>query len=82
MLDLARGPACDARPSSRVDREPSPNLDLEIFVSERDQQPRPTSTGTPRKSWIPPKIVDLPRLENLTLQTTIGPPVDGGSIFP
>lgn len=55
---------------------------LEICVSERDQQPRPASTGTPRKSWIPPKIDDLPRLENLTLQTTIGPPVDGGSIFP
>jgi hypothetical protein len=55
---------------------------LEIFVSERDQQPRPASTGTPRKSWIPPKIDDLPRLENLTLQTTIGPPIDGGSIFP
>ena len=55
---------------------------LEIFVSERDQQPRPVSTGAPRKSWIPPKIDDLPRLENLTLQTTIGPPVDGGSIFP
>jgi hypothetical protein len=55
---------------------------LEIFVSERDQQPRPASTGAPRKSWIPPKIDDLPRLENLTLQTTIGPPVDGGSIFP
>jgi hypothetical protein len=51
-------------------------------VSERDQQPRPASTGAPRKSWIPPKIDDLPRLENLTLQTTIGPPVDGGSIFP
>jgi hypothetical protein len=51
-------------------------------VSERDQQPRPASTGTPRKSWIPPKIDDLPRLENLTLQTTIGPPIDGGSIFP
>jgi len=57
-------------------------LILEIFVSERDQQPRPTSTGTPRKSWIPPKIDDLPRLENLTLQTTLGPPIDGGSIFP
>ena len=55
---------------------------LENCVSERDQQPRPASTGTPRKSWIPPKIDDLPRLENLTLQTTIGPPVDGGSIFP
>ena len=51
-------------------------------MSERDQQPRPTSTGAPRKSWIPPKIDDLPRLENLTLQTTIGPPIDGGSIFP
>jgi len=54
---------------------------LEIFVSERDQ-PRPASTGTPRKSWTPPKIDDLPRLENLTLQTGLGPPIGGGSIFP
>jgi len=51
------------------------------FVSERNE-PRPASTGTPRKSWIPPKIDDLPRLENLTLQTTVGTPIDGGSIFP
>ena len=57
------------------------NQILEIFVSEREE-PRPSSTGAPRKSWIPPKIDDLPRLENLTLQTTVGPPIDGGSIFP
>jgi hypothetical protein len=57
------------------------NQILETFVSEREE-PRPASTGTPRKSWIPPKIDDLPRLENLTLQTTVGPPIDGGSIFP
>jgi hypothetical protein len=50
-------------------------------VSERDQ-PRPSTTGTPRKSWAPPKIDDLPRLENLTLQTGIALPIDGGSIFP
>jgi hypothetical protein len=52
-------------------------------VSERDQQPRPVSTGMPRKSWTPPKIDELPRLENLTLQTGLGPPIGGGgSIFP
>jgi hypothetical protein len=52
-------------------------------VSEHDQQSRPASTGTPRKSWIPPKIDDLPRLENLTLQTGLGGPIGGGgSIFP
>jgi hypothetical protein len=51
-------------------------------VSERDQ-PRPPSTGPTRKSWTPPKIDDLPRLENLTLQTGgVGSPVNGGSIFP
>jgi hypothetical protein len=50
-------------------------------VSERDQ-PRPEPTGTPRKSWTPPKVVELPRLENLTLQTGIGLPIDGPSIFP
>jgi hypothetical protein len=50
-------------------------------VSEREET-RPAPTGTPRKSWVPPKIDDLPRLENLTLQTGIGLPIDGGSIFP
>jgi hypothetical protein len=50
-------------------------------VSERDQS-RPASTGNTRKSWTPPKIDDLPRLENLTLQTGVGLPVDGPSIFP
>jgi hypothetical protein len=38
--------------------------------------------AAPRKSWIAPEVKDLPRLENLTLQTG-GPPIDGGpSIFP
>jgi hypothetical protein len=49
------------------------------FVSDRPEQPMPAPA--PRKSWIPPKLEDLPRLENLTLQT--GGPIDGGpSIFP
>jgi hypothetical protein len=44
-------------------------------------EPRPEPAATPRKSWTPPRIDDLPRLENLTLQT--GNPVDGDqSIFP
>jgi hypothetical protein len=51
-------------------------------VSERDQ-PWPEPAGTPRKSWTPPKVVELPRLENLTLQTGLGPAIGGGgSIFP
>ena len=47
-------------------------------------EPRREPKTAPRKSWTPPKIDDLPRLENLTLQTVVGPPVDGGdgSIFP
>lgn len=46
-------------------------------------EPRPAPAATPRKSWIPPRIDDLPRLENLTLQTGVGNPIDGGqSIFP
>jgi len=72
----------DARVRLVVDPDcPCATQILETFVSEREE-PRPASTGTPRKSWIPPKIDDLPRLENLTLQTTVGPPIDGGSIFP
>jgi len=65
----------------RVTQVLSPKI-LEIHVSERDQ-PRPAPTGAPRKSWTPPKIDDLPRLENLTLQTGLGPAIGGGgSIFP
>ena len=70
----------EPRSASSPRTVPVPQI-LETFVSEREE-PRPSSTGTPRKSWIPPKIDDLPRLENLTLQTTVGPPIDGGSIFP
>ena len=52
------------------------------YVSERPE-PRCQPEAVTRKSWTPPKIEDLPRLENLTLQTTIvGDPIDGGSIFP
>jgi hypothetical protein len=48
-------------------------------VSERHEPPVPVAA--PRKSWIPPRIEDLPRLENLTLQT--GGPIDvNPSIFP
>jgi hypothetical protein len=53
-------------------------------VSERHES-APPPTEAPRKSWTPPRIDDLPRLENLTLQTgSVGDPVDGGSgsIFP
>jgi hypothetical protein len=53
-------------------------------VSERDES-APPPPKAPRKSWTPPRIDDLPRLENLTLQTgSVGDPVDGGSgsIFP
>lgn len=35
----------------------------------------------PKRPWIKPEITDLPRLENLTLQT--GAPVGGSqSVFP
>ncbi|HEU4721511.1 MAG TPA: hypothetical protein VFS59_09120 [Gemmatimonadaceae bacterium] len=48
-------------------------------MSERPE-PRPQPEAAPRKSWTPPRIDDLPRLENLTLQTSVvGDPVDGGS---
>ena len=52
-------------------------------MSERPE-PRCQPEAVTRKSWTPPKIEDLPRLENLTLQTTIvEDPIDGGgSIFP
>jgi hypothetical protein len=51
-------------------------------VSERSE-PRRQPEAAPRKSWTPPRIDDLPRLENLTLQTSVGDPIDpGGSIFP
>ena len=44
-------------------------------------EPRQSTDSAPRKSWIAPMVTDLPRLENLTLQT--GSPVDGGpSITP
>lgn len=46
-------------------------------------EPRPQPEAVTRKSWTEPRIEDLPRLENLTLQTSVGPPIDpGGSIFP
>jgi hypothetical protein len=82
MLDLVhpRRAVTACRAHSSTEAIPETQI-LETFVSEREE-PRPASTGTSRKSWIPPKIDDLPRLENLTLQTTIGPPIDGGSIFP
>ena len=46
--------------------------------------PRREPEAATRKSWTPPTIDDLPRLENLTLQTSVGGPIDGGSgsIFP
>ncbi|HEV7992730.1 MAG TPA: hypothetical protein VGP25_12950 [Gemmatimonadaceae bacterium] len=31
--------------------------------------PRLEPTPAPRKIWITPTVIDLPRLENLTLQT-------------
>ena len=37
-------------------------------VSDR-LAPRPEPQPAPRKRWIAPAVVDLPRLENLTLQT-------------
>ena len=73
--------ACDGAGAGASKNAAPANQILEILVSERDQT-RPPSTGNPRKSWTPPKIDDLPRLENLTLQTGIGGPIDGPSIFP
>ena len=70
----------DDDPRSSSWTTPSPKI-LETFVSEREET-RPASTGTARKSWVPPKIDDLPRLGNLTLQTGVGSPIDGPSIFP
>jgi hypothetical protein len=47
----------------------------------KSHEPRQAPESTPRKSWIAPEVKDLPRLENLTLQT--GSPIDGGpSIIP
>lgn len=49
-------------------------------MSQSDE-PRRASETAPRKSWIAPEVKDLPRLENLTLQT--GAPIGGGpSIIP
>ncbi|MEO8563494.1 MAG: hypothetical protein ABI601_15550 [bacterium] len=43
--------------------------------------PRPEPVTAPRKTWIAPAVIDLPRLENLTLQT--GGTIPGnGSVFP
>jgi hypothetical protein len=49
-------------------------------VSKNHESRRAPETA-PRKSWIKPEVKDLPRLENLTLQTAT--PIDGGpSITP
>lgn len=43
--------------------------------------PRRQPEATPRKQWIAPTVIDLPRLENLTLQTGAG--IGGSeSVFP
>jgi hypothetical protein len=49
---------------------PSSALDFEKgeLVSDRNA-PRPEPVMAPRKIWIAPAVIDLPRLENLTLQT-------------
>lgn len=50
-------------------------------MSEQNAPPR-QPRATPRRPWIAPTVVDLPRLENLTLQTGGG--IDGdanGSVF-
>ena len=47
----------------------------------KSDEPRRAPETPPRKSWIVPEVKDLPRLENLTLQT--GLPIDGDqSIIP
>jgi len=43
--------------------------------------PRTEPASAPRKIWIAPTVVDLPRLENLTLQTGGTIPGDP-SVFP
>jgi hypothetical protein len=39
-------------------------------------------TTAPRKRWIAPAVVELPRLQNLTLQTTGGGVPGDGSVIP
>ena len=50
---------------------------LEISVSERDPAPAGDDRDTPKELGPPRRSIDLPRLENLTLQTSVGSPVDG-----
>jgi hypothetical protein len=63
--------------------QPSHHDEPGEHVPERPEPRRQPEAAT-RKSWTPPRIDDLPRLENLTLQTSVGTPIDGnsGSIFP
>ena len=52
-------------------------------MSEQNDATRQPESA-PRKPWIAPAITDLPRLENLTLQTGGAGGIDGGggSVFP
>jgi hypothetical protein len=43
--------------------------------------PRTEPTTAPRKIWVAPSVIDLPRLENLTLQTGVVIPGDQ-SVYP
>jgi len=43
---------------------------------------RPLREAIPRKSWTPPQIEDLPRLETLTLQTGVSERADSGADTP
>ncbi len=65
--------------SSLVNEKQHRHYEPGEYVTERSE-PRPKPEAATKKSWTPPRIHDLPRLENLTLQTgIIENPVDGGS---
>ena len=48
-------------------------------MSDRNP-PSPEPKTAPRKTWIAPVVIDLPRLVNLTLQTGGTIPGDGSVI--
>lgn len=61
------------------DQRPRPSPDSETSGPEGE----PTGGGRTRRRWVPPEIKDLPKLNDLTLQTTVGDPIGGDEgVFP
>jgi hypothetical protein len=61
------------------------SLKLRNNISEQSQSSEPvrasTESMTPRRPWVAPEVLDLPKLTDLTLQTGGG--IGGGeTVFP